>query len=219
MKIFLDTAHIEDIKTWKKTGLIDGITTNPTLMAREGKNPTTVAREICKLLPQGHISVEITEVEPNAVYKQAKAIAQLADNVWVKIPCHARYYELIQKLVKEGTKLNITLVFSVLQSLMMCKVGVYYISPFIGRWEDIDVDGMAFLGQMRQMIDFYGYETKILAASIRSVQNFHDAVMAGADAITMPVSVFEKSVTNPLTDQGIERFSKDWKKLGVRKFP
>lgn len=219
MKIFLDTAHIEDIKTWKKTGLIDGITTNPTLMAREGKNPTTVAREICKLLPQGHISVEITEVEPNAVYKQAKAIAQLADNVWVKIPCHARYYELIQKLVKEGTKLNITLVFTVLQSLMMCKLGVYYISPFIGRWEDIDVDGMAFLGQMRQMIDFYGYETKILAASIRSVQNFHDAVMAGADAITMPVSVFEKSVTNPLTDQGIERFSKDWKKLGVRKFP
>lgn len=219
MKIFLDTAHIEDIKTWKKTGLIDGITTNPTLMAKEGKNPTTIAREICKLLPQGHISVEITEVEPNAVYKQAKAIAQLADNVWVKIPCHARYYELIQKLVKEGTKLNITLVFTVLQSLMMCKLGVYYISPFIGRWEDIDVDGMAYIGQMRQMIDFYGYETKILAASIRSVQNFHDAVMAGADAITMPVSVFEKSVTNPLTDQGIERFSKDWKKLGVRKFP
>ena len=102
---------------------------------------------------------------------------------------------------------------------MMCKLGVYYISPFIGRWEDIDVDGMAYIGQMRQMIDFYGYETKILAASIRSVQNFHDAVMAGADAITMPVSVFEKSVTNPLTDQGIEKFSKDWKKLGIRKVP
>ncbi len=219
MKIFLDTADIAAIKNWVPTGLIDGITTNPSNLSKVGKDPKKVVMEICKLLPEGHISVEVTHRDAKDIYKQAKAIAKLAPNVWVKIPCHADYYEVIKRLVEEEVKLNITLVFTVLQSLMMCKLGVYYISPFVGRWEDIDVDGMAFIPQMRDMIDFYGYETKILAASIRTVQNFHDAVAAGADAITLPVSVFEKAVTNPLTDQGIEKFAKDWKKLGVKQFP
>lgn len=219
MKIFLDTANIASIKKWTSTGLIDGITTNPTHLSKEKTDPKKTVLEICKLLPEGHISIEVTDLDPKQVYKQAKAIAKLADNVWVKIPCHAQYYELIKKLVDEEVKLNITLVFTVLQSLMMCKLGVYYISPFVGRWEDIDVDGMAFIPQMREMIDFYGFETKILAASIRTVQNFHDAMLAGADAITLPVDVFEKSISNPLTDQGIEKFNKDWKKLGIKQFP
>ena len=219
MKIFLDSANLADIKKWASTGLIDGITTNPSSLSEEGGDPIKIVMEICKLLPEGHISIEVTNLEPNDIYKQAKAIAKLADNVWVKIPCHANYYEVIKKLVEEETKLNITLVFTVLQSLMMCKLGVYYISPFVGRWEDIDVDGMAFIPQMRNMIDFYGFETKILAASIRSVQNFHDAILAGADAITIPVDVFEKAISNPLTDQGIEKFNKDWQKLGIKQFP
>lgn len=219
MKIFLDTANVTAIKKWALTGLIDGITTNPSNLSREGGDPKKNILEICKLLPEGHISVEVTEVDPKKLYKQAKAIAKLSNNIWVKIPCHANYYEVIKRLVDEEVKLNITLVFSVLQSLMMCKLGVYYISPFVGRWEDIDVDGMAYLPQMRDMIDFYGYETKILAASIRSVQSFHEAIAAGADAITLPVDIFEKSVANPLTDEGIKKFSKDWQKLGIKQFP
>ena len=219
MKIFLDTANIPHIKKYIPTGLIDGITTNPSNLSREGGDPKKIVMEICKLLPHGQISIEVTKLEPTEMYLQAKEIAQLAPNVWVKIPCHARYYEVIKKLVDEKMKLNITLVFTVLQSLMMSKLGVYYISPFIGRWNDIDVDGMSFIPQMREMIDFYGFDTKILAASIRDIHDFHGALNAGADAITLTVEIFEKAISNPLTDQGIEKFASDWQKLGVKHFP
>jgi len=219
MKIFFDTADIESIRKWLPTGLIDGVTTNPSNLSQHGGDPKKTVLEICKMFPNGSISIEVTQSEPEAIYKQAKEIAKLGKNVWVKIPCHARYYPVIKKLVDDGINLNITLVFTVLQSLMMCKLGVYYISPFVGRWNDIDVDGMAFIPQMREMIDFYGFETKILAASIRSLQDFHGAITAGADAITMPVEIFEKAISNPLTDQGIEKFTKDWQKLGVNHFP
>lgn len=219
MKIFLDTANVASIEKWAATGLIDGITTNPSHLSKEKTDPKKVILEICKLLPKGHISVEVTQQEPDAVYKQAQQIAALADNIWVKIPCHPQYFPVIKKLVEEEVKINITLVFTLLQCLMMCKLGVYYISPFIGRLDDIEADGMAFIPHVRDMIDFYGFETKLLVASIRSVQNFHDAVIAGADAITVPVDVFEKSISHPLTDQGIEKFNKDWQKLGINHFP
>lgn len=219
MKIFLDTADVTAIKKWADTGVIDGVTTNPTHLSKAGGDPKKVVLDICTLLPQGQISVEVTKVEPHDVYLQAKEIAKLKNNIWVKIPCHAKYYPVIKKLVEEDVKLNITLVFTVLQSLMMGKLGVYYISPFIGRWDDIDVDGMEFVPQIRNMIDFYGFETKILAASIRGVQNFHESIIAGADAVTLPLEVFEKSISNPLTDQGIEKFLQDWAKLGINHFP
>jgi transaldolase len=219
MKIFLDTANVASIQKWSATGLIDGITTNPTHLSTEKGDPTKNILEICKLLPEGHISVEVTQQDPDAVYKQAKQIAALAENIWVKIPCHPQYFPVIKKLVQEEVKINITLVFTLLQCLMMCKLGVYYISPFIGRLEDIEADGMAFIPHVRDMIDFYGFETKLLVASIRSVQNFHDAVIAGADAITLPVDVFQKSLSHPLTDQGMQKFSNDWQRLGVKHFP
>lgn len=219
MKIFLDTADIESIQKWIPTGLIDGITTNPTNLSKTHSDPKAIILEICKLLPQGHISVEVTESDPEKLYAQAKAIAKLANNIWVKIPCHARFYPVIKKLVEEEVKLNITLVFTVLQSLMMCKLGVYYISPFIGRWEELDVDGMHYIPEIRHMIDHYGFETKLLAASIRTVQHLHDALMAGVDAATIAPDIFEKTITHHLTDQGIEKFTNDWKKLGIKKFP
>lgn len=219
MKIFLDTANLASIEKWAATGLIDGITTNPSHLSKEKTDPKKIILEICKLLPEGHISVEVTQQEPDAVYKQAKQIAALAENIWVKIPCHPQYFPVIKKLVEEEVKINITLVFTLLQCLMMCKLGVYYISPFIGRLDDIEADGMAFIPHVRDMIDFYGFETKLLVASIRSVQNFHDAVIAGADAITVPVDVFEKSLNHPLTDQGMQKFENDWQKLGVNHFP
>lgn len=219
MKIFLDTANIEQIKKWIDTGLIDGITTNPSNLSKVGGNPKQTVLDICKLLPEGHISVEVTRSDPQDIYKQALEIAALSNNIWVKIPCHSRYYAVIQQLIKENIKLNITLVFTLLQSLMMCKLRAFYISPFVGRWDDIDVDGIEFISQTREMIDFYGFETQILAASLRTVQNFHDAIMAGADAVTLPFEIFEKSLDNPLTAQGMEKFTQDWTKLGVNHFP
>lgn len=219
MKIFLDTADTESIKKWSTTGLIDGVTTNPTLLSKEGGDPKKRVLDICALLPNGDVSIEVTQKEPQAVYKQAKIISELSKNVVVKIPCHKSYYAVINKLVKEGVQLNITLVFTLLQSLMMAKLGVKYISPFVGRWDDIDVPGTHVLEELRLMIDTYKFETQVLAASLRNVRHFHDAVLSGADVATLPLPVFEKSLMHPLTDKGMVKFDADWQKLGVRQFP
>lgn len=219
MKIFLDTANSDDIKKYNNYGIIDGVTTNPTHLYKAGKNPTEAVKEIMQILKNGSISVEVTEENPDAVYQQAKKIAQLGPNIVVKVPCHQKYYQVIHALVEEGVPLNITLVFSLLQSLMMCKLGVRYISPFVGRLDDIDTDGSGLLHDLRHMIDTYQYKTQILAASIRSVSDFHQAVMAGADVITLPVEVLDKAMHHPLTDKGMALFLDDWHKLGYKSFP
>lgn len=219
MKIFLDTANLEGIKKWANTGLIDGVTTNPTHLSKEGKNPKDQILAICAALPEGEISVEVTEQDPDAVYKQAKDIAALAENIVVKIPCHHQYYQVIGRLVEEEIPLNITLVFTLIQGLMMCKLGVRYVSPFVGRLDDVDVDGIELLPEMREMVDEYGFDTGILAASLRGVRHVHDAIIAGADAATISLPVFATMIEHPLTDQGIKMFSADWAKLGIRQFP
>jgi len=220
VKIFLDTANIESIKHWNNTGILDGVTTNPTLLKKEGGDVKNMIQEICKVMSHGDVSVEVTETEKDKVYKQAKEIASIANNVIVKIPCHKDYYAVIKKLVEEGIQLNITLVFTLLQSLFMCKLGVKYISPFIGRLDDIDSPGTELIDKLRIMVDEYNFtKTHILAASIRHVKHFHEVLMAGADVATVPVAVLEKSVQHPLTDIGIEKFMEDWKKLGVKQFP
>lgn len=219
MKIFLDTAQVATIKKWAETGLIDGVTSNPSHLSKEGGDPKKIIQEICALLPQGEISVQVTEKSPDAVYKQAVSIAKLAPNIIVKVPCAYEYYPVIQKLVAEGIPVNITLLFTLEQALFMCKLGVRYISPFVGRLDDIDVDGIEIIPQLRQMIDRYGFETQILAASLRGVPHLHDAILWGADAATVPVEVLEKAVNHPLTDKGRALFDADWAKLGVRQFP
>jgi len=219
MDIFLDTAHIPSIKKQIATGLINGVTTNPSLLSKEGPDPKAIIKEICSLLPHGDISVEVTETQPDNAFKQALQLAKIADNVVVKVPCHSQYYPIIHKLVHEGIKINVTLVFTLMQGLMMSKLGVKYISPFVGRWDDIDVDGIVLLDELRRMIDEYGYNTKILAASIRNVRHFHQAIVAGSDVITLPIEVFEKSMDHMLTDQGIAKFNADWQKLGIKIFP
>lgn len=220
MYIFLDTADCAWIRKWIDTGIIDGITTNPSHLAKEGGDPKKVVQEICALLPSKDVSIEVTETEPEKVYRQAREIAALADNVVVKIPCAIEYYAIIKRLIKEGIKINITLVFTVIQGMFMAKLGVHYISPFIGRWDDIDADGAALLYELRAMIDQYEFfDTKILAASIRSVRHLHQAIEAGADVATIPCSIFEKATQHILTDQGIALFEADWKKLGISKFP
>ena len=219
MKIFLDSANIEQIRCWYATGLINGVTTNPSHLAKEGGNPTEMVQKMCALVLDGDVSVEVTEESPEAVYKQAKEIAALADNVVVKVPCHRDYYAVIKRLVEEDVSLNITLVFSLVQGLLMSKLGVKYISPFIGRLDDIGTNGIELISEMRDMVEQYGFETQILAASIRSVRHLHNAILAGADIATIPLDVMQKMTDHPLTDRGMEKFLSDWKKLNVTKFP
>lgn len=219
MKIFLDTANLAAIEKWAVKGILDGITTNPTLLSREGGDPVENIKEICAVMMDMDVSVEVTETDPDKLYKQAKEIAKLAKNVVVKVPCYKDYYVTIRKLIAEGIPLNITLVFSLAQSLMMCKLGVRYISPFIGRLNDIGDDGAALLYNIRNMIDGYGYETQMLAASIRGVHDLNDAIMAGSDVATVPVDVLEKATEHVLTDKGMKLFTADWKKLGIKQFP
>jgi transaldolase len=188
-------------------------------LSKEGADPVEQVKEICAIMLDGEVSVEVTEKEPDAVYKQAKEIAKLAKNVVVKVPCHTDYYVTIRKLIADGIPLNITLVFSLIQSLMMCKLGVRYISPFVGRLNDIGEDGALLLQEIRTMIDGYGYETQMLAASIRGVQDLHNAIMAGADVATVPVNVLEKATQHVLTDKGMAQFDADWQKLGIKQFP
>lgn len=219
MKIFLDTANTELIEKWAQTGLIDGVTTNPTHLSKENTNPTQQVLEICDILPTGVISVEVTETDPESVYFQARKIASLSDNIAVKIPCHQNYYGVIKKLVEEGITLNITLVFSLTQGLMMAKLGVAYISPFVGRLDDAGSDGIELIHNLRHILDWYGFETELLAASIRDTKHFERVMMAGADIATVPALVFEKSLTHELTDAGMQQFLTDWQKLNVSTFP
>ncbi len=219
MKIFLDTANYELIELWSQTGLIDGVTTNPTHLSKEGGDPVALIKQLCALLPNGHISVEVTETAPERVYAQAKALAALADNVVVKIPCHSDYLPIIKKLVAEEVQLNITLIFNLMQGLCMSKLGVLYISPFVGRLDDLDVDGVSLLGELSDMLDRYDYETELLAASIRHVRHIHAAIEAGVDIITIPPALLATSLNHPLTDRGMELFAADWKKLGIQTFP
>jgi len=219
MKIFLDTANTELIQKWAHTGLIDGVTTNPTHLSKEGKDPVEQILAICDILPAGVINVEIVETKPENVYLQARKIASLCDNIVIKIPCHEDYYSVIKQLVNEGFLINITLVFSLVQGLMMAKLGAHYISPFIGRLDDNNCNGIELVKQLRHMIDWYDFDTELLAASIRDTAHFEQVIMAGADIATVPIAVFENSLTHPLTDKGMAQFLTDWKKLNTPRFP
>ena len=219
MKIFLDTAQPEQIKFWNKMGLIDGVTTNPTHLSKVGGDPKKVITEICSIMKGKPVSVEVTYTEPDKVYKQAREIAQLADNVVVKVPCDRQYFEMIGRLVEEKVPLNITLVFTLFGGMAMCKMGVAYISPFLGRIDDIDGAGASLVEDLANMIDTYDFQTRLLAASIRTVPQLHDVINAGADCATIPVELLEKAIEHPLTKIGMEKFNEDWQKLGIKIFP
>jgi transaldolase len=219
MKIFLDTANFENIKQAKSQGIIDGVTTNPTHLSKEGGDTVSLIKQICNVMDPFPVSLEITELEPEKTYQQAKKISAIASNVIVKIPCHKKYLEIIKKLVNEGVTLNITLLFSLTQALFMSKLGVKYISPFIGRLDDIDSNGIQLIYDIRQMLDNYSFETLLLAASLRTVSHVHEVILAGADIATIPIELVDKLIDHPLTDKGIKKFDEDWKKLDIKKFP
>ena len=215
MKIFLDTANREMIKKWIPTGIIDGVTTNPSLLSKEGQNTKEVLQDICSIV-KGDVSIEVVKKDPNEVYKQAKEIAALAPNVTVKIPFQEDYLPVISKLVKEKVSINLTLIFSLMQALIGAKLGVKFISPFIGRWDDIDIDGMQLIAEIREMLDTYGYQSEIIAASIRHMMHWHESVLLGADIATVPPKLLDQAMKHPLTQQGIAKFDADWVKLGKK---
>lgn len=219
MKLFLDTADATLIERLSKTGLLNGVTTNPSHLYKVGGDPIAVIKQICTLLPDGEISVEVTQKDPKDVYNQARFIADIAQNVVVKIPCHVSYYPIIKQLIDDNIALNVTLIFSLLQGVYMAKLGVAFVSPFVGRLDDIDSNGMGLVHQLKQAFSTHGFETQILAASIRDIRHLHDVILSGVDAVTIPPELLIKSMHHPLTDEGIALFDADWKKLGITQFP
>lgn len=209
MKIFADTANVEEIKKINEMGLIDGVTTNPTLVAREGKDWETVEKQICEIV-DGPVSAEVTASDSEGMIKQARELSGWADNIVVKIPMTAEGLKAVNVLSKEGIKTNVTLVFSAAQGLLAAKVGATYVSPFLGRLDDIGTSGTELVEKLRQLFDNYGYETEIIAASIRHVQHVEQVALAGCDIATIPGKLIPKLWEHPLTDKGLATFEKDW---------
>jgi transaldolase len=212
MKIFLDTANLESIRRFNDMGLLDGITTNPSLMSKEGGNPKTVMEEITKII-KGDVSLEVVSTEYSGMIEEGKRLREYGKNVVVKVPMTSDGLKACKHLSSEGIPVNVTLVFSPNQALLAAKSGAKYVSPFIGRLDDIGQDGMHLIKEIKQIFDNYNFGTEILVASIRHPMHVVDAAKIGADAVTLPPAVLDKMLQHPLTDIGLENFLSDWKKL------
>lgn len=211
MKFFLDTANIDQIKAAHSMGLLDGVTTNPSLVAKEGKDFKALVGDICRIT-SGPVSAEVVSTECGPMVEEAKQLRKIAPNVVVKLPTIAEGIKALKICVAEGIDVNMTLCFQPIQALIVAKVGAAYCSPFLGRLDDIGEDGMAVLGDIRTIYDNYGFSTQLLAASLRHPYHVLQAALTGADVATMPFDVFEKLWKHPLTDLGLDRFLSDWKK-------
>lgn len=212
MLLFLDTANIAEIREGVALGVIAGVTTNPTLLAREGRNPQEVVKEICALVP-GPVSVEAVSSEAEEIIREAEELARLHPRVVVKVPVTREGLKAVKVLAARGIKTNVTLVFSVNQALLAALAGATYVSPFVGRLDDIGEDGMAVVAETVKIFKSYGLETKIIAASIRHPLHVTRAAEVGADIATVPFKVLEAMLKHPLTDLGVARFLADWEKL------
>ena len=212
MKFFLDTAKVEEIKKAKAMGILDGVTTNPTLVAKTGRKFDEVVKEIIELV-DGPISLEVISTKTEGMIKEAQELAKLSPNVVIKIPLIPDGLVAVRQLKELGIRTNVTLCFTATQALLAAKAGASYVSPFIGRLDDISSFGMNIVSDIKTIFNNYGYETEIIVASIRHPIHVLDAALIGADIATIPYSVFEKLVKHPLTDIGIERFLADWEKV------
>jgi transaldolase len=213
VRLFLDTANIEEIREINRWGVLTGITTNPSLIFKEQLDPEQVWKEILAEVSHGDVSLETTEPEAAAMYEEGKRLASYADNAVVKVPMTPAGLEAGHKLVEDGIKVNVTLVFSPAQAILAAEIGAYIVSPFLGRIDDAAADGMHALRQICEIYETQGYETQVLAASLRHPMHIVEAALAGADIATMPYDVFTKLVKHPLTDSGLEKFTKDWDEL------
>jgi transaldolase len=215
MKFFADTAEVKDIKDLASTGLLDGVTTNPTLIAKSGRDFKEVVKEICAIV-DGPVSAEVASTDFESMMVEGHKLAKLAKNVCVKVPLTWDGLKACKALSGEGTPVNVTLCFNPNQALLAAKAGATFISPFLGRLDDIGLDGMELIREIRQIYDNYGFKTEILAASIRSVNHVKEAALAGADVMTAPPQVIRDLVKHPLTDKGLAAFVADWAKTGQK---
>jgi len=214
MKFFIDSADVSEIKALAATGLIDGVTTNPSLVAKSGMKFTDAIAQICDLV-DGPVSAEVTATDADGMIAEGRALAKIADNIAVKVPLTWAGLRACRTLTDEDTMVNVTLCFSANQALLAAKAGATFVSPFIGRLDDIGEDGMQLIRDIRSIYDNYmGLETEILAASIRTAAHVTDAAKAGADVATLPPAVFKLLVEHPLTDKGLAQFLADWAKTG-----
>lgn len=216
MKFFLDTANIDEIKRISYLGLVDGVTTNPTIISREGKDFKSLIKEICSIV-DGPVSAEVISTDCEGMVQEAEEISKWSSNVVVKIPLTEDGLEAVNILSKKGIKTNVTLVFTVAQGLMAAKAGATYISPFVGRLDDIASDGIDLIKKLKKILTEYNYDTKIIAASIRNIKHLENSALSGAHIATIPGTLFSKLWQHPLTDSGIQQFLDDWKKYDEHK--
>ena len=211
MKFFIDTADVKEIREANALGVLDGVTTNPSLVAKESKPFETILKEICKEV-DGPVSAEVVSLDAAGMVKEGKKLAKIADNIVIKVPIIEEGLKAVKKFTAEGIKTNVTLMFSTLQALMAAKAGATYVSPFVGRLDDISHSGMDLISDIVTIFDNYGYQTEIIVASVRSPMHVVDAALAGADIATIPFKVIGQLIKHPLTDIGMEKFLADWKK-------
>jgi transaldolase len=215
MKFFIDTASIEEIKEINSWGLLSGVTTNPSLIAKEGKVFEDVVKDISEIV-DGPISAEVTAEDHEGIVKQARLLAKISKNIVVKVPITIEGLKAIKILSEEGIKVNATLIFSVNQAILAARAGAIYVSPFIGRLDDIGQDGMVLIEELSSIFKNYNIDTEIIAASIRNTEHIHKCLLAGADIATIPYKVFVQMIKHPLTDSGIERFLNDFKDVKTK---
>ncbi len=214
MKFFIDTANVDEIREAAALGLLDGVTTNPSLLAREtGRGTATeTLKEICSIVP-GPVSAEVVALDAEGMFKEGKELCKIADNIIIKVPCIKEGIKAIQMFKAESIETNATLCFSANQALLVAKAGATYVSPFVGRLDDIGQRGMDLIIDMVEIFENYAFATQVLVASIRSVQHVYEAALIGADVATIPFKVIEQLIKHPLTDIGIEKFLADWAKV------
>jgi transaldolase len=209
MKFFLDTANVKEIQEAASLGLLDGVTTNPSLVAKEGRSFKEVLIEICNIV-DGPISAEVVSLEADAMVKEGKGLAKIHKNIVVKVPLIAEGLKATKRMAAEGIKVNVTLCFSPTQALLAAKAGAWCVSPFIGRLDDISSNGMELIRQILTIYRNYDYKTQVLVASVRHPQHVVEAALAGGHICTMPFSIFQQMVKHPLTDSGLKKFLADW---------
>ncbi|BBU54275.1 putative transaldolase [Mameliella alba] len=213
MKFFVDTANIDDIKELNDYGLLDGVTTNPSLIAKSGRDFKEVIAEICKVVA-GPVSAEVAAMDFDGMVAEGEHLAKIADNVVIKLPLTLDGLKACRHFTAKGIKTNVTLCFAANQALLAAKAGATYISPFVGRLDDLNIDGMELIHEIRTIFDNYGFKTEILAASIRSANHVKEAAIAGADVATIPPGVIKGLADHALTDKGLDQFAKDWAATG-----
>ncbi len=216
MKLFIDSGNLREIESLAPLGIIDGVTTNPSLMAKEGGDPRQIIKRICQTV-KGPVSAEVLEIEAGKMIAEGRELAKIDEHVVVKVPFTRDGVRACRELSNDGIRVNVTLIFSTAQALLAAKVGAAYVSPFVGRLDDIASDGMGLIRQIVEVFDNFEYGTEILVASVRSPMHIVEAARLGADVCTCPVSVIEACFKHPLTDIGLEKFLKDWEKSQAAK--